>query len=110
MRRAIRARVQTGHGARLGPYEIDALIGAGGMGEVYRATDTRLRRTVAIKTIAHRLQDRQDVRGRFKVEAEAIAALAHPHICQIYDIGQQDPSAGSTKRSMASTSGAVHRS
>ncbi len=78
------------HGARLGPYEIDALIGAGGMGDVYRATDTRLRRTVAIKTISDQLRDRKDLRERFRIEAEAIAALGHPHICQIHDIGEQD--------------------
>src|SRR5712691_7078674 len=68
-------------GTRLGPYEILAPIGAGGMGEVYRATDTRLGRTVAIKTLnsAHI--------ERFEREARAIAALNHPHICALYDVG-----------------------
>src|SRR5215471_9874920 len=68
-------------GEKLGPYEILALIGAGGMGEVWRARDTRLGRIVALKRLkaAHS--------GRFEQEARAIAALNHPHICQIYDIG-----------------------
>ena len=68
-------------GDKLGPYEIIAPIGAGGMGEVYKARDTRLDRIVAIK----RLKGRHS--GRFEQEARAIAALNHPHICQIYDIG-----------------------
>src|SRR5215813_2915787 len=68
-------------GEKLGPYEILGLIGTGGMGEVWKARDTRLNRTVAIKrlTAAHG--------ARFEQEARAIAALNHPHICQIYDIG-----------------------
>src|SRR5689334_19403844 len=69
-------------GARLGPYEIDSLIGAGGMGEVYKARDLRLDRTVAIKRIT------VERAARFDTEARAIAALNHPHICQIYDVGQ----------------------
>src|SRR5262245_19587484 len=68
-------------GTRLGPYEILALIGAGGMGEVYRASDTRLDRTVAIKICAEQFSE------RFEREARSIAALNHPHICQIYDVG-----------------------
>src|SRR5712691_11951430 len=68
-------------GDRLGPYEILALIGAGGMGEVYRARDTRLNREVAIK-ISH-----AEFTERFAREARAIAALNHPNICQIYDVG-----------------------
>jgi serine/threonine protein kinase len=71
-------------GTKLGPYDIAALIGAGGMGEVYRATDTRLGRTVAIKVIANRWRERPDLRARFRVEAEAIAALNHPHIAQLF--------------------------
>ena len=68
-------------GARLGPYEIDSLIGAGAMGEVYKARDSRLNRTVAIKRVTvQRIE-------RFAIEALAIAALNHPHICQIYDVG-----------------------
>src|SRR5271163_1394765 len=68
-------------GTRLGPYEILAPIGAGGMGEVWKATDTRLGRTVAIKVLSGPHSE------RFEQEARAIAALNHPHICQIYDTG-----------------------
>src|SRR6266478_4461258 len=68
-------------GDKLGPYEILALIGAGGMGEVYRAHDPRLNRDVAIKVSAAQFSE------RFAREAKAIAALNHPHICQIYDVG-----------------------
>src|SRR5262245_33631503 len=74
-------------GARLGPYEIVAAMGAGGMGEVYRARDTRLDRIVAVKVLsAERAQD-QDARARFDREARAIAALNHPNICALYDVG-----------------------
>jgi eukaryotic-like serine/threonine-protein kinase len=75
-------------GARLGPYEIVAAIGAGGMGEVYRATDTRLDRTVAIKTITGAFSE------RFEREARAISALNHPHICTLHDIGHERPASG----------------
>jgi serine/threonine protein kinase len=68
-------------GDKLGPYEILAKIGAGGMGEVYRARDTRLRRDVAIKVSAERFSE------RFDREAHAVAALNHPNICAIYDVG-----------------------
>jgi len=68
-------------GTRLGPYTIETLIGSGGMGEVYRAHDGRLNRTVAIKRMI------ADDVGRFQSEARAIAAINHPHICQIYDVG-----------------------
>src|SRR6266436_478500 len=68
-------------GTRLGPYEILALVGAGGMGEVYKARDTRLDRTVAIKVSQEQFSD------RFEREARAVAALNHPHICQLYDVG-----------------------
>jgi serine/threonine protein kinase len=68
-------------GSTLGPYEILALIGAGGMGEVYKARDTRLDRLVAIKTAKEKFSD------RFTREAKAIAALNHPHICILYDVG-----------------------
>src|SRR5437867_6395906 len=68
-------------GTRVGPYEILAPLGTGGMGEVYRATDTRLGRTVAIKFLHAAHTD------RFEREARAIAALNHPHICTLYDIG-----------------------
>ena len=75
-------------GAKLGPYEIQQLIGAGGMGEVYRALDTRLKRTVAIKTIPAALAARTENRRRFETEARAIASLNHPNICALYDIGE----------------------
>ena len=68
-------------GAKLGPYEILAPVGAGGMGEVYRAHDPRLGRNVAVKVSAQQFSD------RFEREARAIAALNHPNICQVYDIG-----------------------
>src|SRR5262245_16152766 len=68
-------------GSRLGPYEIISRIGAGGMGEVYKATDTRLGRDVAVKVAAEQFSD------RFEREARAISALNHPHICTLYDVG-----------------------
>src|SRR5712691_11750482 len=68
-------------GTRLGPYEILAAIGAGGMGEVYKARDTRLERIVAVKVCKENFSE------RFEREARAIASLNHPHICQIYDVG-----------------------
>ena len=68
-------------GARLGPYEILAPIGAGGMGEVYKARDTRLERTVAIKVAAAKFSE------RFERETRAVAALNHPHICTLHDVG-----------------------
>src|ERR1700682_5403036 len=77
-------------GRRLGPYEILSAIGAGGMGEVYRARDTRLDRIVAIKVLPTHLADRTELRERFEREARTIASLNHPHICTLHDIGQQD--------------------
>src|SRR5579863_3026173 len=77
-------------GSKLGPFEILAPIGAGGMGEVYRGRDTRLHRTVAIKLVRRELARRTDFRERFQREARAISALNHPHICSLYDIGEQD--------------------
>src|SRR5688572_13534045 len=77
-------------GTRLGPYEILASVGTGGMGEVYRARDTRLDRTVAIKVLAaHRIADPQ-MRQRFDREARTVAALSHPHICHLNDVGHDD--------------------
>ncbi len=76
-------------GTKLGPYEIAAPIGAGGMGEVYRARDTRLNRTVAIKVLPVHLADRPDLRERFEREARSIASLNHPHICTLYDVGRE---------------------
>ena len=77
-------------GTKLGPYEIQAPLGAGGMGEVYRARDTRLDRIVAIKVLPTHLADRSELRERFEREARTIASLNHPHICTLFDIGQQD--------------------
>ena len=77
-------------GERLGPYEIQSPIGAGGMGEVYRARDTRLDRTVAIKLLPAAFADRPERRQRFQVEARAISSLQHPHICTLFDIGEED--------------------
>src|SRR6202521_5938856 len=77
-------------GRRLGPYEILSSIGAGGMGEVYRARDPRLDRSVAIKVLPTHLADRSELRERFEREARTIASLNHPHICTLFDIGQQD--------------------
>ena len=75
------------NGVRLGPYEIVSLIGTGGMGEVYKARDTRLDRAVAIKLLPTELAERPDRRARFEAEARAISALNHSHICTLFDIG-----------------------
>jgi serine/threonine protein kinase len=77
-------------GTRLGPYEILTPLGAGGMGEVYRARDTRLDRTVAIKVLPDHLSSNSEVRQRFEREARAVSALNHPHICTLHDIGHED--------------------
>jgi eukaryotic-like serine/threonine-protein kinase len=77
-------------GNRLGPYEILALVGTGGMGEVYRAKDTRLDRIVAIKILSAHLSNNPDFRQRFEREAHTISSISHPHICALYDIGHQD--------------------
>jgi Tol biopolymer transport system component len=76
-------------GVRLGPYEIGARLGAGGMGEVYRARDTRLDRAVAIKVLPATLSLDADARTRLKREARALSQLSHPHICALYDVGEQ---------------------
>jgi Tol biopolymer transport system component len=76
-------------GTRLGPYEILALIGAGGMGEVYRALDTRLDRTVAIKILPAQFSQNAELRQRFEREAHAVSSLSHPHICSLYDVGHE---------------------
>jgi Tol biopolymer transport system component len=77
-------------GSHLGPYEILSAIGAGGMGEVYRARDARLDRTVAIKVLAPNLSGNPEYRQRFEREARTVAALSHPHICPLFDIGAHD--------------------
>jgi eukaryotic-like serine/threonine-protein kinase len=78
---------------RLGPYEIQSAIGAGGMGEVYRARDTRLDRTVAIKVLPSQFAADPQFRERFDREARAISSLNHPHICTLHDVGHQDGTA-----------------
>jgi Tol biopolymer transport system component/predicted Ser/Thr protein kinase len=77
-------------GCRLGPYQLGARLGAGGMGEVYKARDTRLDRTVAIKVLPAHLATAPQARERFEREARAVAALNHPHICTLYDVGSHD--------------------
>src|ERR1700730_10570178 len=77
-------------GTKLGPYEIQSPLGAGGMGEVYRARDSRLARTVAIKVLAEHLAENPEAKERFEREARAISSLSHPNICLLYDVGQQD--------------------
>jgi eukaryotic-like serine/threonine-protein kinase len=77
-------------GQRLGPYEIEAPAGKGGMGEVYRARDTRLDRTVAIKILPSHAAMNAEARARFEREAKTISSLNHPHICTLYDVGHQD--------------------
>src|SRR5207247_438656 len=87
-------------GTRRGPHEIASALGAGGMGEVYRAKDTRLDRTVAIKIVSSTLEDRLELRQRFEREARAVSSLSHPHICTLFDVGEatlpgaESPAAG----------------
>ena len=82
-------------GTRLGPYRLEGVLGAGGMGEVYRARDVRLDRTVAIKILSALGASDQESRHRFEREAKAIAALSHPHICAPYDVGEEASPDGS---------------
>jgi serine/threonine protein kinase len=77
-------------GTRLGPYEILTPLGAGGMGEVYKARDTRLDRTVAIKVLPEHLSQKPQLRERFEREARAVSSLNHSNICTLHDVGQQD--------------------
>ncbi|HTW58351.1 MAG TPA: protein kinase [Terriglobales bacterium] len=78
-------------GTRLGPYEIESPLGAGGMGEVYRARDTRLDRTVAIKVLHAQMVSSAELRARFEREAKIISQLQHPHICVLHDVGNEGP-------------------
>ena len=77
-------------GTQLGPYVVETTAGKGGMGEVYKAKDTRLDRTVAIKVLPPGTQNNADLRARFEREAKAISSLNHPHICTLYDIGHEN--------------------
>jgi len=77
-------------GTKLGPYEIQSALGAGGMGEVYRARDTRLERDVAVKVLPANLSSDPSLRQRLEREAKAVSKLSHPHICTLHDIGHQD--------------------
>src|SRR5215212_7018367 len=81
---------EIGPGTPLGPYRIESALGSGGMGEVFRAVDTRLDRTVAIKVLPTGDTGDEQMRARFAREARAIAALTHPHICTLYDVGRHD--------------------
>src|SRR5262245_44149933 len=78
-------------GTRLGPYQIESALGAGGMGEVYKATDTRLNRLVALKVLPPHFADDADMKQRFEREAQTIAGLNHPHICTLHDVGEERP-------------------
>jgi len=77
-------------GTKIGPYEIQSLLGVGGMGEVYRARDTRLDREVAIKVLPTNLSSDASLKQRLEREAKAVSKLSHPHICTLHDIGHQD--------------------
>ena len=79
-------------GTKLGPYEIQAPLGAGGMGEVYRARDTRLGRTVAIKVLPAVFSSSVESRQRFEREARMISQLSHPNVCALYDVGREGES------------------
>ncbi|HET7294535.1 MAG TPA: protein kinase, partial [Vicinamibacteria bacterium] len=76
-------------GTRLGPYEILAPVGAGGMGEVYKARDTRLERTVAVKVLPPHFSSEPERRQRFEREAKTVSSLQHAHICALYDVGHE---------------------
>jgi len=77
-------------GTSLGPYKIETPLGAGGMGEVYQARDTRLDRTVAIKVFPEHVAADPDLKQRFEREAKAVTALSHPHVCPVFDVSEQD--------------------
>lgn len=90
MKRRYHQNVDLAAGTRLGPYEITGIVGAGGMGEVYRARDTRLGREVAIKVLPANVSTDARLRERLSREARAISSLAHPNICTLFDVGHQD--------------------
>src|SRR5512134_4139315 len=81
--------MQLSAGAKLGPYEILSPLGAGGMGEVYRARDTRLGRDVAVKVLPQHLSANPEVRARFEREAKTVSSLNHPYICTLFDVGRE---------------------
>src|SRR5271169_7036854 len=83
-------RMSLATGTKLGPYEIQSPLGAGGMGEVYRARDTRLGRTVAIKVLNSTVVTSPELKQRFEREARIISRLNHPHICTLHDVGHHD--------------------
>ena len=91
-------------GVRLGPYEIVGALGAGGMGEVYKARDTRLDRTVAIKVLPSHVASDPQARERFEREARAVGALNHPNVCTLHDIGRFEPVTGEAGPAARSTS------
>src|SRR6187401_2349900 len=78
-----------GPGSRIGPYELLSPLGAGGMGEVYRARDTRLDRSVAVKVLGGNVALTSEIRQRFEREARTISSLSHPHICTLFDVGRE---------------------
>ena len=82
--------MQFAAGQQIGPYQVDSKIGAGGMGEVYRATDTRLGRAVALKILPSHLSESPELRQRLEREAKVISSLSHPNICGLYDVGQHE--------------------
>src|SRR5262245_9113560 len=77
-------------GTTLGPYQIQSLVGAGGMGEVYKASDARLGRIVAVKVLPEHVATDEQLKQRFEREARTVASLSHPHICSIFDVGERD--------------------
>ena len=91
-------------GTHLGPYEILELLGKGGMGEVYRAHDSRLERDVAVKVLPPQLSQSPEIRERFEREAKTISQLSHPHICALYDVGREGEADPMTSLRTASAS------
>src|SRR5512137_1053597 len=87
-------------GSRVGPYEVKALLGAGGMGQVWRAHDTRLQRDVALKVLPAETLGDDTARARLVREARLASQLTHPHICTIYEVGESDPSTPSDPGSL----------
>src|SRR5215471_18888747 len=83
-------RMALASGTKFGPYEILSKIGAGGMGEVYLARDTRLERFVAVKVLPSEFSSQDELRKRLERESRVLSTLTHPHICSLYDVGEQD--------------------